>query len=205
MEGKPQSILLCGFFCFDSLFLKIVKRCYVKRRNLTLVVLLLGLLSALVFIAGPSEAAQKAKKGSSTVVSDGKSVKVNYTLKIDGKVVDSSSGRGPLEFKAGSHQMIPGFEKAVLGMKAGEKKSFKVSPQDGYGLENPKAIREVPMSQLPANVTPKAGMIMTAQSKDGQRTQVRIQEVRKDVVVMNFNHPLAGKTLNFDVEVVEIR
>ena len=175
-----------------------------KRRNLTLVVLLLGLISALAFITGSSEGAQKAKKGTSPVVSEGKSVKVNYTLKVDGKVVDSSDGRGPLEFKVGGHQMIPGFERAVLGMKAGEKKSFKVSPQDGYGQEDPKAVKEVPISQMPANVTPKAGMILTAQ-KDGQRIPVRILEVKKDVVVLNFNHPLAGKTLNFDVEVVAIK
>jgi FKBP-type peptidyl-prolyl cis-trans isomerase 2 len=182
-----------------------MKRCYVKRRNVTLVVLLLGLISALVFSAGASEGAQKkVKKVSSPAVSEGKSVKVNYTLTVDGKVVDSSSGRAPLEFKVGGHQMIPGFEKAVLGMKAGEKKSFKVSPQDGYGQENPKAIKEVPISQMPANVTPKAGMILTAE-KDGQRIPVRIQEVKKDTVVLNFNHPLAGKTLNFDVEVVEIK
>ena len=138
------------------------------------------------------------------MISEGKSVKVNYTLTVDGTVVDSSKGREPLEFKAGSHQMIPGFEKAVMGMKVGEKKSFKVSPADGYGMEDPRAIQEIPKNQLPAGITPKAGMTLYAQSKTGQRIPVRVVDVKKDVVVMNFNHPLAGKTLNFDVEVVEI-
>ena len=161
-------------------------------------------LSQPCFLAVSSEAAEKNKNGGTLVVSEGKSVKVNYTLTVDGKVVDSSNGRGPLEFKAGSHQMIPGFEKAVMGMKTGEKKSFKVSPKEGYGPEDPKAIRDIPKSQLPPEMTPKAGMTLTAQS-NGQSVPVRIVEVKKDVVVMNFNHPLAGKTLHFDVEVLEIK
>ena len=119
--------------------------------------------------------------------------------------MDSSKGRQPLEFKAGSHEVVPGFEKAVMGMKVGEKKSFKVSPEEGYGAENPKAIRDVPRKELPADLTPKAGMTVYAQAKNGQRFPVRIVEVKKDVVVMDFNHPLAGKTLNFDVEVLDIK
>ncbi len=163
----------------------------------------LGLIAALFFTVS-SEAAEKKKSGNALAVSEGKSVKVNYTLTVDGKVVDSSNGRGPLEFKAGSHQMIPGFEKAVMGMKVGQKKSFKVGPKEGYGLEDPKAIRDIPKNQLPPEMTPKAGMTLTAQA-NGQKVPVRIVEVKKDVVVMNFNHPLAGKTLHFDVEILEIK
>jgi len=159
---------------------------------------------AALFFTVASEAADNKKSGGTLVVSEGKSVKVHYTLTVDGKVSDSSKGRGPLEFKAGSHQMIPGFEKAVMGMKTGEKKSFKVSPKEGYGAEDPKAIRDIPKNQLPPEMTPKAGMTLTAQA-NGQSVPVRIVEVRKDVVVMNFNHPLAGKTLHFDVEVLEIK
>ena len=150
-----------------------------------------------------SWAAGQANKG--VVVSAGKTVKVNYTLTVDGKVVDSSKGRGPLEFKEGGGQMIPGFDKAVMGMKAGEKKSFKVSPEEGYGKVDPRAIKDVPKSQLPAEIKPKAGMTLQARTKDGRQIPVRIMEVKKDVVVMNFNHPLAGKTLNFDVEVVDVK
>jgi FKBP-type peptidyl-prolyl cis-trans isomerase 2 len=166
-------------------------------------VLFFGFISV-VNITAPAGAAEKPKKVTA-VVADGETVKVNYTLTVDGKVVDSSKGRRPLEFKAGAHQMIPGFEKAVMGMKVGEKKSFKVKPEEGYGLVNPKAFQEVPKNKLPADVTPKAGMTMYAQSKDGKKIPVKIKEVKKDVVVMDLNHPLAGKTLNFDVEVVEIK
>ena len=174
-----------------------------KTKKVILYAVFLGFIAAL-FFAVSAEAAEKKKNGGALVVSEGKSVKVNYTLTVDGKVVDTSNGRGPLEFKAGSHQMIPGFEKAVMGMKTGEKKSFKVSPKEGYGPEDPKAIRDIPKSQLPPEMTPKAGMTLTAQS-NGQSVPVRIVEVKKDVVVMNFNHPLAGKTLHFDVEVLEIK
>jgi len=166
---------------------------------------LLGFVAALMFSAVSSEAAEKTKKGNSLVVSEGKSVRVDYTLKVDGKVVDTSKDREPLRFKAGSHEVVPGFEKAVMGMKVGEKKSFKVSPEEGYGAVNPKAMRDVPRKELPEDLTPKAGMTLSAQTKDGQRFPVRIVEVKKDVVVMDFNHPLAGKTLNFNVEVLDIR
>jgi FKBP-type peptidyl-prolyl cis-trans isomerase 2 len=159
----------------------------------------------LSFWVASSEGAEKEKKEEAVVVSEGKSVKVNYTMSVDGKVMDSSKERGPLEFKAGSHQVIPGFEKAVMGMKVGEKKSVKVGPEDAYGPEDPTAIQNVPKNQLPAEITPKAGMILTARGKDGESMPVKIVEVKDDVVVMDFNHPLAGKTLNFDVEVIEIK
>jgi len=176
-----------------------------KTWNVTLFTLLLGIIVALSSFAVSSEGAEKAKKEGVLVVSEGKSVKVNYTLKVEGKIVDSSNGREPLQFKTGSHQIILGFEKAVMGMKVGEKKSFKVGPEEGYGLEDPKAVQDVPKSKLPPDIKPVAGMILYAQGKNGQRLPVKIVEVKKDVVVMNFNHPLAGKTLNFDVEIVAIQ
>jgi FKBP-type peptidyl-prolyl cis-trans isomerase 2 len=175
-----------------------------KTRKVSFSVLLLGLIAVLVFSAAFSEAAEKGKKGA-VKVAEGSTVKVNYTLTVDGKVVDSSKGHEPLEFKVGSHQVIPGFEKAVLGMKVGEKKSFAVSPEEGYGPVNPKAFQEIPKKQLPPEITPKAGMTLVAHGKDNQPMPVRIKEVKGDVVVMDFNHPLAGKTLNFDIEVVEIK
>ncbi len=104
---------------------------------------------AAVTITTQAGAAEKPVKGTA-VVANGNTVKVNYTLTVDGKVVDSSKGRQPIEFKEGAHQVVPGFEKALIGMKVGGKKSFKVKPQDGYGSVNPKAFQEVPkISCLP--------------------------------------------------------
>lgn len=175
-----------------------------KIRNRMLVAVLLGFIISLSFPSGSSGGADEANAEKVITVAEGNSVKVNYTLKVDGEVVDTSSANEPFEFKAGSHQLIPGFEKAVMGMKVGEKKSFSVNPEEGYGSVNPEALRDVPISQLPPDIVPAAGMILYAQGANGQRLAVKVVEVKKDVVVMDFNHPLAGKTLNFDVEVIEI-
>lgn len=176
-----------------------------KKRNVTLLALLLGFIMVLSFLAASSEGAEKEKKDEAVVVSEGKTVKVNYTLTVDGKEMDSSKGHGPLEFKVGSHQVIPGFEKAVVGLKVGDKKSVKVAPEDAYGPVDPSAIQNISKKQLPPEITPKAGMVLSAHGNDGQTMPVKIVEVKDDVVVVDFNHPLAGKTLNFDVEVLEIK
>jgi FKBP-type peptidyl-prolyl cis-trans isomerase 2 len=175
-----------------------------KKKTASIFTVFLGLVLVLPFFADLSRAAEE-KKADVNVVSEGKTVKANYTLTVDGKVEDSSKERGPLEFKVGSNQVIPGFEKALMGMKAGEKKSFKVAPEEAYGPVDPGALQSVPRSQLPPEITPKVGMMLTAAGKDGQSMPVRIVEVKDDVVVMDFNHPLAGKTLDFDVEVVEVK
>ncbi len=137
-------------------------------------------------------------------VAKGRTVQVNYTLTVDGKVIDSSKGRQPLEVKIGAHQVIPGFEKGLMGMKVGEKKSFTVKPEDGYGEVNPKAILEVPKSKLPKNIKLTPGMVLESQV-NGHIVPVSVVKVKKETVVLDFNSPLAGKTLNFDVEVVDIK
>lgn len=174
-----------------------------RRVDMRFLMLFLGFAAALTFTI-PARAAGHAKKGAA-VVADGKTVKVEYTLTVDGKVVDSTKGGRPIEFKAGAHQLIPGFEKAVMGMKVGQEKSFTVKPEDGYGPVNPKAFREVPRKQLPADITPKVGMTLYAEAKGGRPVPVRIKEVKKDSVIIDFNHPLAGKTLHFHVKVVDIK
>lgn len=168
-------------------------------------VFLAVIITAVSIFSIPAESAEKTKKQETAVVSEGKSVKVNYTLKVDGKVVDSSIGRDPIMFTAGKRQVIPGFEKAIIGMKQGQKKSFRVSPSEGYGPEDPNAVRRVPKQQIPPDIKPKAGMLLDTQGQDGKRVPVKVVKVEKDIVVLNFNHPLAGKTLNYDVEVLEIK
>jgi len=181
------------------------ERCGMKTKVEMALIALMGFLVTLSLSGGPFAAAEAAKKGGTAVVAEGKTVTVNYTLKVDGKVLDSSKGKQPIQFTAGNHQMIVGFEKAVMGMKVGEKKSFKVSPEEGYGKKNPKARQNIPKSQLPPDIKPAPGMLLRAQDKDGRSRTVSIVEVKKDAVVIDFNHPLAGKTLNFDVEIVAIK
>jgi len=138
------------------------------------------------------------------MIDNGSMVKVDYTLTVDGQEIDSSKGRDPLEFEVGKKQMIPGFESAVIGLKKGDKKSFTVSPEDGYGTVNQEAFQEVPKTQLPPDITPEPGMMLSAMSQDGKPFQVKIHEVKDDVLIVDFNHPLAGKELNFEVEVVDV-
>lgn len=152
----------------------------------------------LVMGAGPA-ASEEA------VVENGKTVKVHYTLTVEGEVVDTSEGRGPLEFKVGEKAMISGFEKALLGMKKGQKKTFGVSPEEGYGQVDPKGFQEISRDRLPKDREPKAGDTLYFRRPDGGVNQVKIAEVKEDAVIVDFNHPLAGKSLKFAVEVVDIK
>ena len=138
------------------------------------------------------------------MVAEGKLVKVNYTLTVNGTVVDSSKEDEPFEFRIGDNQVIPGFEEALMGMHAGEKKSFQVAPDKGYGQEDPRGIQTLSRDKLPDDRDPEVGMTLHAKMPNGQTIPVRITEVKEDLVVLNFNHPLSGKTLDFNVEVVDI-
>ncbi len=139
------------------------------------------------------------------MVSKGKIVKVYYTLMVDGVLVDSSKEGEPFEFRVGSGQVIPGFEKALIGMKQGEKKSFKVLPDEGYGEENPAMIYEVSKEMLPPGPEPEIGMILYARDPNGQSIPAKISDVKENTIILNFNHPLCGKILDFTAEIVEIK
>ena len=138
-------------------------------------------------------------------VTDGARVKLHYTLTVEGKVIDSSREGEPFAFQVGAKQVIPGFEKAIIGMKVGEKKFFQVSPDEGYGQEDPEGIDEVFKENLPPDLEPEVGMTLYATGAQGQTIPGRITEVRQDSVVININHPFAGKTLDYEVEIVEIQ
>ncbi|MGD2080995.1 MAG: peptidylprolyl isomerase [Nitrospirota bacterium] len=157
---------------------------------------------SLAFSARAAEGADSKKE--TDVVAKGSEVKVHYTLTVDGNVVDKSQEGSALQFRVGEGRLIPGFEKAVMGMKEGQKKSFEVKPEEGYGAVNPEAFRTVSRDQLPPDVEPEAGMVLYAKGPGGQDIPLRISEVSDESVVLDLNHPLAGKTLNFDIEVVEI-
>jgi len=137
-------------------------------------------------------------------IQSGKEVSIHYTLKVNGEVVDSSKDKEPLTYVHGKGQIIPGLSKALEGMEAGDKKSVTVEPGDGYGEVNPKAYQEVPRTELPKEIEPKVGMTLQASSSDGRKQLIRISELKDSSVVVDMNHPLAGKTLDFDVEVVSV-
>ncbi len=135
----------------------------------------------------------------------GDSVKVHYTGKLhDGSVFDSSLNREPLEFEVGAGMMIAGFDKAVDGMNVGDKKTAEIPAAEAYGEKNKEMIIEVPKAQLPPDLKPEVGQQLSMQQPNGQALPVVVSNVKEDTVEIDANHPLAGKDLVFDIELVEI-
>ncbi|MBJ2173715.1 peptidylprolyl isomerase [Aureibaculum sp. A20] len=139
-------------------------------------------------------------------VKENNTVKVNYTGKLsDGQVFDSSEGREPLEFTLGQGQLIPGFEKGLIDMKLNEKKTITIPKAEAYGDVNEQLIQEVNKTELPQDMEPKVGMGLVSKSPDGQEMNLMVVEVKDESIVIDGNHPLAGKDLIFDLEVIEIK
>ena len=135
----------------------------------------------------------------------GDSVKIHYTGTLDdGTQFDSSEGREPLAFELGSGQVIPGFDKAVDGMAVGESKKVNIPAEDAYGPHHPQMVQEVPRSALPDDLEPEEGMGLQAQGPDGQVINLVVTAIQDDSITVDGNHPLAGKALNFDIELVSI-
>lgn len=133
-------------------------------------------------------------------------VKVHYTGKLNnGEVFDSSVKRGePIEFKVGDGKIIPGFENGIIDMEVNEKKTIEIAKEDAYGEAHDELFQEIPKDQLPGEIEPKEGMGLVAKNPDGSERQLLINAVKDDSIVVDANHPLAGKDLNFEIEVIEI-
>ncbi len=158
----------------------------------------------LLLLGVPAHAQSSAKGGSKATVSSGKQVSLEYTLKLaDKTVLESNVGKEPMTYTQGAHEIVPGLEKALEGLAAGDHKHVEVKPADGYGEINPKAIQEVKKSQVPENAR-KVGMQLEAKGPDGESMFPRVAEVKQDTVVLDFNHPLAGQTLFFDITVLDV-
>ncbi|HEY8388731.1 MAG TPA: peptidylprolyl isomerase [Parasegetibacter sp.] len=135
----------------------------------------------------------------------GDTVRVHYHGRLtDGTTFDSSEGREPLEFELGSGMVIAGFDNGIIGMAIGEKKTINIPVAEAYGDPSPEMIVEYPRDQFPDDMQPETGMRLNMTNGSGQVIPVSITEVKEEVVVLDANHPLAGKDLVFDVELVEI-
>jgi FKBP-type peptidyl-prolyl cis-trans isomerase 2 len=137
-------------------------------------------------------------------IEKGKKISFEYTLTVDGEVVDTSEGQQPLEYTHGDDSILPGLTSRMEGMEVGEERKIEVPAEEGYGMVNPEAFQETPKEQLPPDVEPKVGTILQAQRQDGSAFPVKITEVKESTVVIDCNHPLAGKTLTFDIKIVSI-
>ena len=134
---------------------------------------------------------------------EGDTVSIHYTGRLeDGTVFDSSEGREPLQFTLGSGQVIPGFETAVLGLEPGQSSTTTIPPEDGYGPRRTDLIVKMPRTELPGNVHPEVGQHFHLSMPDGTPVPVIVSAVGPMTVTFDANHPLAGKTLIFDIKLI---
>ncbi len=138
-------------------------------------------------------------------VDDGFVVAIHYALHVDGKLVDASPATQPLQFIQGMGHLVPGLEHELYDMSPGDHKTVRVTPKDGYGEPDPAAFMDVPREAFPANVPLTPGTELQLQDRAGQPTYARIQSVSDEIIRLNMNHPLAGKTLEFDVTIADVR
>ena len=140
-----------------------------------------------------------------TEVTEGNTVKVHYTGTLDdGTVFDSSVGGDPLEFTIGQGQMIPGFERGVVGMELGETRTLVIAADQAYGVHRPDGVFEIDRTEIPTTIPLEVGMQLQATGPGGRPVTMTVAAVSEDKVTMDANHPLAGKDLTFQIEVVEI-
>ena len=164
----------------------------------------LFLLTNLAHMAG-GQSTQALRLKPNSAVQEGSIVSIEYTLRDDsGNVIDTNVGKEPLTFMEGAGQIVKGLERELSGMKVGEQKKIQVKPEDGYGLLDKDAFHEIPREKVPPEGQKPGAMLMT-KAPDGRTIPIRVHEVKEKTVVVDLNHPLAGKTLNFDVKIKEIK
>jgi peptidylprolyl isomerase len=136
-------------------------------------------------------------------ISDGQTVLVHYRGTLsDGSEFDSSRGRAPLQFTVGSGDVIPGFDDAVRGLEVGQSKTVTIPSDQAYGPRADEAVQEFPREAFPQD--PEVGWMVELQADDGQRVPATVTEVGDQVVTLDFNHPLAGEDLTFEIELVSL-
>jgi FKBP-type peptidyl-prolyl cis-trans isomerase 2 len=135
----------------------------------------------------------------------GDKVRVHYTGTLDdGTVFDSTRQRGPMEFKIGEGRLVPGFEEAVIGMKPGEVKKVHLEPAKAFGRPNRQARAEMAIDDLPENIKPYEGQRLSWIQPNGLPAQATVLKVREKNILLDTNHPLAGKPVNFEIELIGI-
>ena len=138
------------------------------------------------------------------MIRNGSVVRFEYTLSGEnGEVIESNKGKDPVTYTHGQHEVIPGLENELSGMKVNEEKNICLQPEEAYGAVDPKGFKEVPKTEIPAAAI-EVGTPLSARSSEGEDVIIRVHEVKQKTVILDFNHPLAGKTLNFDVKVINI-
>ncbi len=139
------------------------------------------------------------------MIAKGDLVSIEYTLKLgDGTPVDSNEGKEPLVYEQGGQQILPALENAITNMAVDDSANVVLTPEDGYGVVNPEAFQQVELTAIPEDAR-EEGAMLTAQDPEGGTQTVRIHEVREDAIVVDFNHPLAGQELHFQVKLLGVQ
>lgn len=138
-------------------------------------------------------------------VVDGLVVTMDYTLTVDGEMIDTSKGNEPIEFIQGAGGIIPGLESELYGMVIGDSKDVVVSAAEGYGEVDEEAHMDVPRQEFPAEIPMEVGTMLELQDQDGNPMHARIDHIEADTVRLDFNHPLAGKELHFSIKIAGLR
>lgn len=138
-------------------------------------------------------------------IQEGKEVALAYKLLVKGTVLEVADAKNPFIYIHGKHQIVPGLEKNLAGLHVGDRKTIRVLPKEAYGVVDPKALREIAKEKLPPDVPQKVGTLLEARNPEGMGMLVKIVEVKDKTVVVDFNHPLAGKELEFQIEVLNIK
>lgn len=140
-----------------------------------------------------------------TVVAKDVVVSLAYKLTVDGEVLDEAGKDDAIQFLHGHRNIIPGLENELTGLKLGDSKKVSVQPEEGYGLTDSEEIEEISLEDFPEGIVPEIGMELEVKDEDGNDLYGRVLAITEDTVTMDFNHPLAGKTLDFEVTVVGLR
>jgi len=139
------------------------------------------------------------------VITEGSKVSLEYSLALDGgETVDSNTENDPLVYTQGNDEIIPGLEKELTGLAAGDEKQVRLEPEDAYGAVDPEAFHEVPLDQIPENAR-QEGQLLVMQDDQGNKRQIKVSEIRDDTALLDLNHPLAGETLHFDVKILDVQ
>ncbi len=140
-----------------------------------------------------------------STIADDVVVSLDYTLTVDGELVDASEESEPIEFLQGRQNIISGLEKELYGLAVGDSREVVVAPKDGYGEVDPQAIMDIPRSQFPKDIELQKGLELSLQQQDGHVLHATVTALAPDSVTLDFNHPLAGKELTFRVTVTDLR
>jgi FKBP-type peptidyl-prolyl cis-trans isomerase 2 len=138
------------------------------------------------------------------MISNGARVSIHYRLFVDGKMVDSSEDRGPLNYTQGQGQIVAGLERHLAQLNAGDKTTVEIPPEDAYGLMNEDAIQKLPKQAFEDSDGLEEGRMIQGRTLEGQAFSATIRKVEGDEVTLDMNHPLAGKNLVFEVEIIEV-